>query len=382
MSAYAIGIPDGTHDRLPAYMARLRAAEEGLSNLFSRFGYGEIQTPNIEYFQTFLRADAPFAEQDMFMLTDRNGRFVVLRPDNTTPAVRLYASRLYQSGTPTRLCYFQKTFVSTQNLRGLKSETRQAGIELFGSSSVRADLEVLALAVRALERCGVKQFHIEIGNAGLFKELTAALGGGDDLSEHLRILVEQKNYAALKDALAPFGENAAAQAIIRLTSMFGGPEVLDEAASIASSNMARDAIDRLRALYSEIKHAKLDDYVRFDMGLVHRINYYTGIVFHCYAEGAAEPLLSGGRYDDLPGKFNAPSPAIGWALDMDATIKCVESVPCKQPHEVVAFENGMSSAALAYVEAGVNRVLSFDEPNSLTGSYTLFHADGTIERCS
>ena len=58
--------------------------------------------------------------------------------------------------------------------------------------------------------------------------------------------------------------------------------------------------------------------LRLDLGEVRGFAYYTGAIFHVLAAGPGEPIGAGGRYDDLLGRFDAPMPAVGFALYLDA----------------------------------------------------------------
>lgn len=133
--------------------------------------------------------------------------------------------------------------------------------------------------------------------------------------ERMRALIEGKNFAALRDMLAPFRENPASAALLRLSRLFGGPEVLDEAEALAGET---EAVEYLRALYGELSAAGYGALVRFDLGMVHQIDYYTGVVFRGYVEGAGDAVLSGGRYDSLVGVFGREAQATGFAVDVDA----------------------------------------------------------------
>jgi ATP phosphoribosyltransferase regulatory subunit len=57
--------------------------------------------------------------------------------------------------------------------------------------------------------------------------------------------------------------------------------------------------------------------MRVDLGEVRGFAYYTGALFHLLADGPGEPFGSGGRYDDLLSRFDAPMPAAGFGLDLD-----------------------------------------------------------------
>ena len=61
-----------------------------------------------------------------------------------------------------------------------------------------------------------------------------------------------------------------------------------------------------------------------DLGLVQRNDYYTGVVFSGYVQGHGGPVLTGGRYDNLCGRFGPDMPAMGFAMDMDAAAALLE----------------------------------------------------------
>ena len=351
-------IPSGMRDRLFTECTLRRGIESRLRLLFGHYGYGEAETPTIEYYSTFLRAGNALAEERMYKTGDIDGRILVLRPDNTTPVARLYATKLKNAPQPQRLFYVQKAFSTGLAHRGDSSEELQAGVELIGVGGLRADLEVLALAIRALEASGVQNFHIEIGHAGLFRALARELRGGDELEEEIRGLVERKNYAALGDVLAPYNGNSAAAALKKLVGLFGGEEILPEARALSTSTEAQDCVSYLEKLLCELKAAGYFKYVRFDMGLVHGIDYYTGIVFRGYADGAGEPVLNGGRYDGMLHSFGADEPATGWGLNIDALSSCLEAPAATQTETLIHFESGSLGRALMLAESGESSELS------------------------
>ena len=165
--------------------------------------------------------------------------------------------------------------------------------------------------------------------------------------ERMRALIEGKNFAALRDMLAPFRENPASAALLRLSRLFGGPEVLDEAEALAGET---EAVEYLRALYGELSAAGYGALVRFDLGMVHQIDYYTGVVFRGYVEGAGDAVLSGGRYDALVEIFGREAQATGFAVDVDAVARTLPETALPQLRAVVHYEPGYLSQALEAVD--------------------------------
>ena len=109
-------------------------------------------------------------------------------------------------------------------------------------------------------------------------------------------------------------------------------------------------MDYLRRLWDELSAAGYGQYVRFDLGMVHQIDYYTGVVFRGYVEGAGDAVLSGGRYDRLVGVFGREAQATGFAVDVDAVARTLpESVP-PALRCVVHYEPGYLAQALEAVD--------------------------------
>ena len=166
--------------------------------------------------------------------------------------------------------------------------------------------------------------------------------------ERMRALIEGKNFAALRDMLAPFRENPASAALLRLSRLFGGPEVLDEAEALAGET---EAVEYLRALYGELSAAGYGALVRFDLGMVHQIDYYTGVVFRGYVEGAGDAVLSGGRYDSLVGVFGREAQATGFAVDVDAMARTLPEAAPSALDTVVHYAPGYLAKALEAVDS-------------------------------
>lgn len=313
-----IATPEGTQDRLFVQCRELRTAQEKVTQLFQDRGYEEISTPEVEYYDLFLRSGNPVPQESMLKIVDRSGKLMVMRPDCTTPIARVAATKLRTSALPQRLYYNETVFRSGVANRGGSSEIPQCGIELLGASGIEADVEAVTLAVEALKTLCPNGFHIELGHAGLFRALADRLEMPKPQVEEMRKLIEGKHFAALEEFLKPYAGRSAYALLSRLSQLFGGEEVLGMAESLVG---LLPELSYLRKLYEALWRAGCGEYIRFDLGLVHQIDYYTGVVFRGYARGVGTSVLSGGRYDNLLGAFGRPAPAIGFAVDMDLVSK-------------------------------------------------------------
>ncbi len=344
MAYYAT--PAGTRDRLFADCRARRETENRLARCFRARGYREIETPLLEYYDTLLTSGNPLTQEELFVFPERSGKLVALRPDMTTPIARVAASKL-DCTVPHRFYYLQDVFRAAGN-QG-RTQIRQAGVELLGASGMRADVEVIALAAEVLNAAGM--YRIEIGHAGFFRALAGALGADAAFVEELRGLVSAKNFASVPDLLSEYRDSPAYGALCRLPQLFGGEEVLDEALSLADGCVGTEEIDALRAIYRELQAAGFGPNVMLDLGLVHHMDYYTGVVFRGYLAGAGQPVLQGGRSDSPLGYLGKPAPATGFAAELDALTEVRADEADDAPRFVLHVGAGALRRAMDYCDS-------------------------------
>lgn len=343
-----IGTPEGTRDRLFAECAACGRVEAAVLDVFRRQGYCRLTTPSVEYYDIIAATGHPLSQESMMKIVDRTGKILVMRPDNTVAIGRVAATKLSGLPRPLRLYYSQTVFRSDDVHTGARSEIGQCGVELLGAEGLRADLEVISLAISALDACGLSDYHIEIGHAGYFGALVKGLA--EEQARTLRELVEQKEFTAYAAVLDDLQPGPAVEALKALPRLFGGTEVLARARELCRDPEAAAVIDYLETLHGVLSQAGLSRRVQFDLSLVHTIEYYTGMVFRGYGQGAAGNVLSGGRYDKLIGQFGTSMPATGFALDVEAVADCLPAPEHQKPETVVYYPLEQLAAARSYVE--------------------------------
>lgn len=349
MKSYDLITPEGTRDLLFEDCSAVRAVEEGLQAIFKSKGYSEVITPGLEFYDVFNMKSRYFPQETLYKLTDSKSRLLVVRPDSTMPIARLTATRLREHSLPIRLCYSQSVYRSKPSMRGRSDEIRQTGIELIGSSSKKAELEIIANALEVLEFCHAGSFRLEIGHIGFFKRLVALLGADGDTVETVRSLIEVKNYPALNDLLDSFGDNPAARALRQLPRLFGGEEVFEAAGGLYEDDELGHILAELKFIYEQACRLGFNAAITIDLGLVNRMDYYTGTVIKGYIEGCADAVISGGRYDKLLSEFGYDVPAAGFAVNVNAAAKAHKrhSDCMPKPCDVLVFgTDGYETEAL------------------------------------
>lgn len=311
MTKYNKNIPEGTRDIVYGEVLPYEEITERLSKVYIASGFECIMTPTLEFYDVF-DCDKSILPESMYKLTDRNGRLIVLRADNTTPIARVAATKLRSMDFPQKFYYNQPVFRVMGDHSGMRSEIFQSGVELLGAAGMKGDLICTLTALRALEALGL-DFKLELGHVGYYNALIKELALEEEETERLRVYVEQKQM----DGIASLGDRNRLEKIGKLPLLYGGNEIFSEAAALADGNTeALEALAYLESLYRSLTDAGFGDRVIIDMGIVHSIDYYTGTVFRGYIEGAGKPVLTGGRYDHLLQAFGIDCPATGFALNV------------------------------------------------------------------
>lgn len=342
--------PEGTGDLLFSECVGRRAVESKICKMFARGGYNEVRTPFLEFYDVFNLGDESIPMETMYKLTDNKGRLMVLRPDNTLPIARMASTKLSNAQLPIRVYYSQTSFAISQSLRGGSDQIAQTGIELIGAGGRKADLEVIVMAINSL-RANLGDFRLEIGHAGIFKALSENLDVDDEKREEIRGYIESKNYGALAEELDKLPDSNCVRALRQLPRMFGGAEVLEQAYVLFEGCGTSEYLDYLGDIYNTLSQLGLGDKIIMDLGLVHRNDYYTGLVFTAYAHGSGNKVLSGGRYDNLLDKFGFPTPACGFAVHLDDLTKACnqdKNATAKIPQILVHSADGYEIKALEY----------------------------------
>ena len=301
--------------------ARLRrTVEETGMSIFDGWSYEEITTPTVDYYSLFEHGMGRAEAQRAFRFTDADGRLLALRPDVTSAAARAAATLFAERERPLRLCYAAPVFrQQPQSHAEWRRESTQIGCELIGANTRVADLEVLVIASEFLRRLDLDgNYAITLNDVGIFNGVAERLQLDPTLREEMRQLIDVRNAADLERFLTPYTSTGEAQAFAQLMQLAGKRESLDLARSVISNEQSRAALDRLESLWSVIESLGLTGCFEIDLGDVARLDYYTGLTFKIYVEGAGYRVGSGGRYDGLTASFGKAEPAVGFVLDLDA----------------------------------------------------------------
>lgn len=317
--------PEGVRDLYGAEYKKKQKIVDTIRNQVHLFGYENLQTPSFEFFDVFSREIGTTPSRELYKFFDKEGNTLVLRPDFTPSVARCAAKYFMDDNRPLRFCYEGSAFSNTSSLQGKSRETTQMGAELIGDGSVEADGEMVAMLIESLLASGLEKFQISVGNVEYFKGICEALEMDEGTELELREYISGKNYFAAEELLKNSGYSRADRDLfLRIRDFMDTVQDLETAAKAAPGERAERAVIRLIGLWKVLEAYGLSEYVSFDLSLLSKYHYYTGIVFKGYTYGVGEPVASGGRYDSLLGYFGKRAPAIGWMIPVDPLLEAMQ----------------------------------------------------------
>lgn len=332
MSQRLLHTPEGVRDIYGREYAGKLYVERQLKECIRLYGYEDIQTPTFEFFDVFSREIGTTPSKELYKFFDKEGNTLVLRPDFTPSIARCAAKYFCEETSPLRFSYMGNTFTNTSNLQGKLKEVTQMGAELIGDPSVEADAEIINLVIRSLMSTGLEQFQVAIGDVEYFKGLCEEAGLDEDTEMDLRAFISGKNYFAAQELLMERGVDELYQSrLLKIADMFGDMGSLSGAESIADNARSLGAIQRLEKLYALLKLYGVESYVSFDLGMLSKYRYYTGMIFKAYTYGIGEAIVKGGRYDRLLQQFGKEAPAVGFVAVVDSIMEALSGQKVQLP---------------------------------------------------
>lgn len=294
----------GFRDFLPKEAKKRQYVINALKEVFELYGFEPLETPALEYEEVLLGKYGEEGDKLMYRFTDRGGRKVALRYDQTVPLARVVAQYGNELPMPFKRYQIQPVWRAENPQKGRFREFLQCDADIVGSSSPLADSEVIAVAVKSLEKLGFKNFKILINDRSLFENVP---------KEAIRVL----------DKLKKIGKDAVLSELIE--QKIAGNK--DEAVSMLESLENKERTQRLDQIFRQLEQLGIRNFL-FSPTLARGLDYYTGMIFEIEIEGySGGSIAGGGRYDNLIGLFAVRQvPAVGFSFGFDRLIEAMEKL--------------------------------------------------------
>lgn len=310
--------PRGTKDILPEQIGNWLFVENKIRTICQNYGYEEIRTPTFEHTELFQRGigeGTDVVDKEMYTFTDRGGRSITLRPENTASAVRAYLqNKLYAAGNLVKLFYIGSMFRYDRPQAGRLREFHQFGVEALGEQNPAVDAEIILLAWDFLKSLGLDDLKLKINTVGcpkcrpVYRQKLQHY-----FSENIDELCDDCKHRLLKNPMR-----------ILDCKIDGVKEFVEDAPQIETC-----LCDECREHFATVQKYLTAAGVNFEIDprLVRGLDYYTKTAFEIQylPLGAQSAVAGGGRYDGLIEEIGGtPTPGIGFAAGIERILIALE----------------------------------------------------------
>lgn len=343
--------PRGTNDLLPPLSLHWQYVENIARQVFANSNYQEIRTPIFEYTELFQRGIGEvtdIVEKEMYTFTDKSGRSITLRPENTASVVRSFLeNKIYGQPQPNKYFYLGPMFRYERPQAGRFRQFYQLGIEVLGSNDPAIDAEVINLGLNLLKELGLTGLEVYINS----------IGCPECRAEYIKVLQEylmSREGELCSDCQNRLNKNPLRVLDCKDKSCAGllrnAPKIIDY--------LCIDCQDHFEKVKEYLTVVKVDFII--EPMLVRGLDYYTHTAFEIKYNklGAQDTIFAGGRYNGLAEEIGGRSvPGVGFALGLERLMLTIAEQGISLPVEegidlfIASIGEAAKKAAFTYVHS-------------------------------
>ncbi len=334
--------PKGTRDFYPQDMAVRRYIESVWRRVSINHGFDEVEGPMFEDIELYKHKSGPGIvseifqvysgkdEQELARIRSGGDAPFALRPEFTPTLARMVAARAAELPRPIKWFAIPQHFRAERPQRGRLREFIQWNVDFIGDDSPRADAEVIATAVAALQSFGLgpEDIRIKVNNREAAKGFLQSHGVPEDNIEAALAFIDkcdrlsdsERESERIRLGISDFAMGAFQKAVGAVDIPFNCTADFLNISDVQLRSLRRELFDSLQPffapLHAEFQAAGVVDWCRFNTSIVRGLAYYTGTVFEIHeVTGQERAIAGGGRYDNLIESFGGLSlPACGFGM--------------------------------------------------------------------
>ena len=328
-------IPKGTRDFGPQEMARRNYIFNTIREVYSLYGFEQIETPAMENLSTLMGKYGEEGDKLLFKILN-SGDFLKgipqediaagatghlaaelcekgLRYDLTVPFARYVVQHRDELTLPFRRYQIQPVWRADRPQKGRYREFYQCDADVVGTTSLLSEVELLQIVDTVFQRFGIR-VCIKINNRKILTGIAEMIGQADKIVD-ITVAIDKLDKIGLDNVNAELRENGITEEAIEklqpIIQLSGSNEekIATMREVLAGSETGLKGIEEVEFVLSQLKKEgmAIKNEIEFDLTLARGLNYYTGCIFEVKAlDVQIGSITGGGRYDNLTNIFGLP----------------------------------------------------------------------------
>jgi len=290
----------GTRDFYPEDMRLRNWLFDNFTDAALLHGFEEYDAPILEHEELYTRKQGEEITQQLYNFQDKSDRKLSLRPEMTPSLARMVMARAGGLPMPIKWFSIPQCWRYERTQRGRGREHYQWNVDIWGTTEISADAELISVLVTFFEGVGLTSSDavIRVSSRKVLEEVLGSLGIEGDIFSQTCIIVDKIDKLptdVIEDKLKSLGHDAIA--ISTIQKILGIKDMDDLGKALGDNSMA---VSELISLFESVDSYGISEWVEFDASIVRGLAYYTGPVFEVHdREGKFRAICGGGRYDNL-----------------------------------------------------------------------------------
>ena len=290
----------GTRDFYPEDMRLRNWLFDNFTIASLSHGFEEYDAPVLEYEELYTRKQGEEITKQLYNFQDKGNRSVSLRPEMTPSLARMVMARSGSLPMPIKWFSIPQCWRYERTQRGRGREHYQWNVDIWGTTEISADAELISVLVTFFEEIGLTSgdIVIRISSRKVLEEVLGSLGVEGDSFAQTCIIVDKMDKLSsevIEKQLSELGHSS--EVVSKIQSVLGIKDMESLKKSLGDKSTA---VSELNELFDLIDSYGMSDWAEFDASVVRGLAYYTGSVFEVHdREGKFRAICGGGRYDNL-----------------------------------------------------------------------------------
>ena len=290
----------GTRDFYPDDMRLRNWLFDNFINASLLHGFEEYDAPILEHEELYTRKQGEEITQQLYNFQDKGERKVALRPEMTPSLARMVMARAGGLPMPIKWFSIPQCWRYERTQRGRGREHYQWNVDIWGTTEISADAELISVLVTFFEGVGLtsEDIVIRISSRKVLEEVLGSLDIKGDTFAQTCIIVDKMDKLSsevIEEQLSKLGHTS--KVITTIQSVLGIKDMGGLKKALKAKSLA---VSELKSLFDSIDSYGISEWVEFDASIVRGLAYYTGSVFEAHdRDGKFRAICGGGRYDKL-----------------------------------------------------------------------------------
>lgn len=341
---------NGMKDIMPKEMELRQFILSKIRQVYAKFGFSEIETPNIEHIENLLSDLGWDNEKLIFKIMKRGEKLTKasesgdinnlidcgLRYDLTVPLSRFFSNNKDSLNLPFKALQIGNVYRADRPQKGRYRQFCQCDLDILGENTNLGEIEVLLATITLLNEIGFDKynFSIDINDRRILKAICKYSGFDDNDFESVCITLDKLDKIGLDKVFEELKSSNFDDATILKFK-----EICEDIIKMIAPTNCEDTLRNIDTLYEKIKEFlpievienlkqiinvvknNVNVKINFNPTLVRGMGYYTGPIFEIKSEKFSGSVGGGGRYDEMIGKFIGTNvSAVGLSIGFERII--------------------------------------------------------------